>query len=387
MDACETMTRITRLETLQSVQCVAICSVGESFGGIERHILGILSGLRTHGIATILLIFHEGELAAQAREQGVEPVVLPNHNRSLLATSRKIAQILKQQQIRVVHVHGYKAAVYCMLARYWYPFGMVKTEHGLLEPTGGRPLLALYEHFYQFLGDLATRIADAQVCYVTEELLVHYRNTHSGLRGTVIPNGVANLDRDQLPRPPEFREDCFNLVIVGRLDSVKGHHLAIEALASENQPPNLHLYIVGIGPRESALRALTEANGIAHQVHFLGFRRNVYDYIAHCHALLMPSLHEGLPYTLLEAMAIGIPIIATKVGGLAEVLRDGDTALLVPSEDTAALAQAIVRLHDDPGLRCKLGERARYCQQMHYSLQAMTRQYISIYQKAAADTK
>lgn len=385
MDACGTMTRIAKLETLQSVQCVAICSVGELFGGVERHILGILSGLQTHGIATILLLFHDGELAAQARQQGVEPVILPSHNWSLLATSRKLAQLLERQQIRVVHAHGYKATVFCMMARYWYSFGIVKTEHGLPEPAGGRLSLVLRERFYKFLDNAATRMAGAQVCYVTKNLLIHYRQAHSGLRVTVIPNGVANLDQDRMLRPPEFQEDCFNLVIVGRLDSVKGHHLAIEALASKNLPPNLHLHIVGIGPREPALRALAEANGIAHRVHFLGFRRNAYDYIAHCHALLMPSLHEGLPYTLLEAMALGIPIIAAKVGGLAEVLQDGDTALLIPAADVAALAQAIARLYAEPELRYQLGEHARHCQQMHYSLQAMTRQYLSIYQETAAD--
>lgn len=374
-----------KIETLQLSRCVAICSVGELFGGVERHILGILSGLRAHGIATNLLLFHDGELAAQARQQGVEPVILPSHNRSFLATSRKLAQLLKRQQIRVVHVHGYKATVFCMLARYWYPFGMVKTEHGLPEPTSGRSTLGLYEYLYQLLGNLATRIAGARVCYVTEGLLVHYRQAHSGLRVTVIPNGVANLEKDRLSRPPVFQEDWFNLVMVGRLDSVKGHHLAIEALASESLPPNLHLHIVGIGPCEPALRALAEAFGIAQRVHFLGFRRNVYDYIAYCHTLLMPSLHEGLPYTLLEAMALGTPIIASRVGGLAEVLQNGDTALLVPPANVTSLAQAIARLHDEPELRYKLSEHARHCQQMHYSLQAMTRQYLSIYQEVTAD--
>lgn len=385
MGICGTMIRIAKLETPQSIQCIAICSVGELFGGVERHILGLLSGLQAYGIATILLLFHDGELATQARHQGVEPVILPNYNQSLLATSRKLAQLLERQQIRVVHVHGYKATVFCMLARYWYPFGMVKTEHGLPEPTGGRPSLVLRERFYKLLDNTATRMAGAQVCYVTQDLLIHYRQAHSGLRVIVIPNGVANLDQDRMLRPPEFQEDCFNLVIVGRLDSVKGHHLAIEALASESLPPNLHLHIVGIGPCELALRALAEANRVAHRVHFLGFRRNVYDYIAHCHALLMPSLHEGLPYTLLEAMSLGIPIIASRVGGLAEVLQDGDTALLVPPADVTALAQAIARLHAESELRYKLGEHARHCQRMHYSLQVMTSRYLSIYQEAAAD--
>ncbi|MCI0559034.1 MAG: hypothetical protein MN733_11100, partial [Nitrososphaera sp.] len=76
---------------------LAICSVGELFGGVERHILGILSGLRTHGISSLLFLFYEGELAAQARAQGHEPIILPAENKSLLATSRQLAYLLKRQ--------------------------------------------------------------------------------------------------------------------------------------------------------------------------------------------------------------------------------------------------------------------------------------------------
>ncbi|MFO1431852.1 MAG: glycosyltransferase family 4 protein [Candidatus Competibacteraceae bacterium] len=364
-----------------SLQTVAICSVGELFGGVERHILGLLSGLRTQGITILLLLFHDGELAAQAREQGIEPIILLNRNRSLLTTSRQLAGILKQQQIRIVHVHGYKATVFCALARYWYAFTIVKTEHGLPEPMSGKPLQVLRDRSYHFLDSLATRLAGATVCYVTEELRTHYRRAHAGLHGRVIPNGVANIDRLQLQHPPELGEDWFNLTIVGRLDRVKGHHLAIEALAAPGLPPEAHLHIVGTGPCEAELRTLAETRDIAHRVHFLGFRRDVYGFIAHCHALLMPSLHEGLPYTLLEAMALGTPIIASRVGGLAEVLQDGVTALLVPTGDTAALAQAIIRLQSDLELRRCLGEQARRLQQARYSLEAMTARYLAVYQE------
>jgi glycosyltransferase involved in cell wall biosynthesis len=111
----------------------------------------------------------------------------------------------------------------------------------------------------------------------------------------------------------------------------------------------------------------------------LGFRRNAYDYIAHCKVLLMPSLHEGLPYTLLEAMALGIPAVASRVGGLAEVIQDDATGILVPPRDVPALSAAIRRLHRDDALRVRLGEAARQLQRAQYSLEAMTGRYIQIY--------
>jgi glycosyltransferase involved in cell wall biosynthesis len=134
------------------------------------------------------------------------------------------------------------------------------------------------------------------------------------------------------------------------------------------------------------LRTLAEARGITSRVHILGFRRNVFDYLAHCNVLLMPSQHEGLPYTLLEAMALGIPIVAARVGGLAEVIQDGSTGLLVPPQDSAALTRAILRLYEDPALRSRLGEQARLLQQTRYSLQAMTERYLAIYRKVVGSS-
>lgn len=363
-----------------TVQCVAICTVGELFGGVERHVLGLMKGLKTQGINTLLVLFHDGELAVQARGQGIEPVILPNGNRSLLTTSRRLAHILKQHQVHVVHVHGYKATVFCALARRWNPFAVVKTEHGLPEPMVGDPIRTWRNRLYHLSDGVATWIIGATVCYVTNDLRTYYRQIHSGLSTLVISNGVESMDRSQFLRPAEMREEWFNLLVVGRLDTVKGHHLAIEAMATKGLSlENVHLHLVGLGPREQELQALAESFGIAHRVHLLGFRRNVYDYIAHCNVLLMPSLHEGLPYTLLETMALGAPIVASRVGGLAEVLQDGVTALLTPPRDAASLALAITRLHDDRGLCSRLGEEGRRLQHAKYSLEAMTESYLAVY--------
>jgi len=362
------------------VNTVAVCTVGELFGGVERHVLELIDGLGTQGIRALLVLFLDGELAIQARRQGIEPVILPNRNRSFLTTSRQLARILEQHQIHIVHVHGYKATVFCMLARKWRPFAMVKTEHGMPEPMAGGPITTWRNQLYHLLDSIATRTTGPTVCYVTEDLRRYYRRAHFGLSTIVIPNGVGSLDRRQFSRPAELCEEWFNLLVVGRLDTVKGHHLAIKAMAVEGLSPDIHLHIVGLGPREQELRALAESLGVAHRVHLLGFRRNIYDYIAHCNALLIPSLHEGLPYTLLEAMALGAPIIASRVGGLAEVLQDGVTALLTPLQDVDSLALAIVRLYRDQEFCLRLGKEGRRLQQAKYSLEAMTKNYLTVYE-------
>lgn len=358
----------------------AICTVGELFGGVERHVLGMISELVRRGIAVRLILFCDGELAAQARAINVAPLILPASNLAAIHAARRLARDLERHAVRVVHAHGYKATVLCAIARRWYPFALVQTEHGLLEPSRGA-LTGWRERLYHWLDDLATRAAGATVCYVTEDLRAARRRAHAGLRTSVVANGVENMDRGRQPRPAEYGHGCFNVASVGRLEPVKALHLAIDALSAHDMPENVHLHVVGTGSSESDLRSRAQAVGVAARVHLLGFRRNARDYIAHCDTLIMPSLHEGLPYTLLEAMALGTSIIASRVGGLAEAIQDGVTGLLVPPGDGAALAQAIVRLHRDADLRSRLGSAARQAQRARFSLDTMATRYLELYQE------
>jgi glycosyltransferase involved in cell wall biosynthesis len=364
-----------------SFKSIAVCTVGELFGGVERHVLEVASSLQTRGISTLFVLFHDGELATQARQRGIEVIILPDSNRLLFSSSRQLASVLERRNMRIVHAHGYKAMVFCAMARRLRRFALVKTEHGLPEKTPGKPIEALRSYFYHLFDAAATRLSDAAVCCVTTELLARHSGS-STRRARLIPNGISDMDPREFPRPMEFRSDRFNLAAVGRLEPVKALHLAIDALSAKGVPRDVELHLVGTGPCEGELRAQAEAAGMSGRVHFLGFRRDAHSIIAHCDALLMPSLHEGLPYTLLEAMALGTPVVASRVGGLAEVIRDQVTGLLVPPRNAVALADAVRRLKAEPALRTKLGEEARRLQRERYSLEAMTESYLEVYQEA-----
>ena len=164
-----------------------------------------------------------------------------------------------------------KRRFFCALAQRWNPFVVVKTEHGLPELMAAGPLHAWRNRSYYLLDSVATRISRATVCYVTQDLRTYYRRAHSGLPALVIPNGVENMDRRQFPRPDEMQKEWFNLLVVGRLDIVKGHHLAIKAMAAEGISPEVHRHLVGLGPLEQELQALAESLGVAPRVHLLGF--------------------------------------------------------------------------------------------------------------------
>lgn len=360
---------------------LAICTAGEIFGGVERHVLTIAHGFAVQGIQVTLFLFHDSELASQARANGIDIAFLSPRNISLLLTSWRFARSLQERNIRIVHAHGYKATVLCALARFWYSFFLVKTEHGLPEPISSGQLSTLRNRCYYFLEHIAARLARMVVCYVTADLRTHYSHQHRGLITAVIANGVKTVERGHFSRPPDLPACWFNLLTVGRLDLIKGHHWAIRSIADACIAPHIHLHILGTGEEEEQLRKLSESLGLRDRVHFLGFRRNIYDYLAYCDVLLIPSIHEGLPYTLLEAMALGVPTIASQVGGLAETLQDKSTALLVPPQDKQALTQAIQLLYTNKALRLHISERARQLQTAKYSVETMTDQYLLVYRR------
>ncbi len=354
---------------------LALCSVGELYGGVERQLLDLCEYARRRtGRDPLLVLFHDRELARRARERGLAPVVLRGRGRYDPAFVGRLRSALAAAGAEVVHAHGYKAAVACGLARRGAGWGLVKTEHGRIEPARGRPLTWLKARLNRGLENLATRRADV-VCYVTEDMRRHCDGVHAGLRRVTIPNGIDPLERADFARPPELAADRLNLGVVGRVSPVKGIATALRALADPAAPRRAVLHVVGSGPLEDELRAQAAAAGLAERVLFHGFRRDAGGWLAHLDALLMPSLHEGLPYVLLEAMALGTPVFASRVGGLAEVIEDGRSGALFPAGDAAALAALVARLAAAPDWGAALGAAARARQRERYTLAAMGEAY------------
>jgi L-malate glycosyltransferase len=369
---------------------LALCAVGELFGGVERHVLDVcrFAQQRT-GTHPFLVVFHDGELASRARVDGVPTVVVRGRHRYDLRLCDELARLVSSSGIRVLHAHGYKATILCALAKRRMNHGVVgdhehsvrliRTEHGLIEPVGSAVGWAKM-HVNGTLDLLATRHSADAVCYVTADLERHYRHLHKGLLRKVIHNGIQPLDRNSFVRPKELEPGLFHLGIVGRVTGVKGIDSAIRAIQRPGLPGIVRLNIIGSGPSEESLRSLSVTLGLQDRVRFLGFKPNVHDYMAYLDALLMPSLHEGLPYTLLEAMSLGLPIIASDVGGLREVLRNGQTGIMVPAGDVSRLALAIEQVVTRAEAARALGLAAAAEQRRGYTLDAMGQAYWRVYE-------
>jgi glycosyltransferase involved in cell wall biosynthesis len=204
-------------------------------------------------------------------------------------------------------------------------------------------------------------------------------------RVSVLPNGVRaerahpGTVRDELGLGPGDRL----LVSVGNLYPVKGHRHLIDALGllrERNHEP--HLAIAGRGDLADALTARAHHLGLADRVHLLGLRSDIPALLAAADAFVLPSLSEGLPLALLEAMFAGCPIVASEVGEVGAALGDGEAGLLVPAGDSAALANSLEKVLADPARAREMGERAARRAATEYDVAQMVRRYGALYEAA-----
>jgi L-malate glycosyltransferase len=361
---------------------VAMVAAGELFGGAERQILTLSVALRELGCEVQAFVGFEHLLAAKLRESGVETSVVPLDGRYKLAFAAHLQRELNARRIRCIHLHNYQPAILLGARGRARGTGVVKTEHGMPELTGASALETLKLRGYRALECWSLRRLRATVVYVTAEMQARSRADHARLATMVIPNGIAPLSRESTQRPPTFAQDRLNVVLVGRLEAVKGLPHAVRALKEPNAPARCHLHIIGTGPQADFLRAEIEALGLEEWVTLGGFTDRPLDFIAHADALLLPSMHEGLPYVVLEAMSLGTPVLASAVGGIPEIVRHDVNGLLFEPARPAAIAAALRRLAEEPTLREQLAAAATLTVRERYSAAGMAHAYLDVYRSA-----
>jgi L-malate glycosyltransferase len=195
-------------------------------------------------------------------------------------------------------------------------------------------------------------------------------------RISVIPNGLE-------PRAygaREFRSAIRTVITVANLRVEKSHETLIAAAAAlAPSYPQLRFQIVGLGSRLEELQAMTAAHGVAHIIEFLGHREDVPDLLARADLFVLPSRSEAFPNAVIEAMAAGLPVIASSVGGLLDLIDNGRTGVLVPPSDPESLAAAIRSLLEHPAAAHRLGAAARAHVIERFSFDHMVREFESLY--------
>jgi len=191
----------------------------------------------------------------------------------------------------------------------------------------------------------------------------------------VIHNCVSPVPECGVQSPIE-RTGRPVVLTVARLDEQKGHRYLLEAAA---QVPEAQFVLAGDGPLRASLEAQTRTLGVEGRVKFLGYRSDIADLLADCDVFVLPSLYEGLPLSILEAMSAGKPVIATHIGGTDEAVIAGETGLLVPPADSAALAAAIRSVLTNRLLAQRLAAAGRARVEREFSVAKMIQQVINVY--------
>jgi glycosyltransferase involved in cell wall biosynthesis len=219
-------------------------------------------------------------------------------------------------------------------------------------------------------------VSDALRTHVAEEIGIPAASTRTIANGVAVPP----LVRARATSPGAQR-----LVTVGRLAAVKNFALLIRAFAPLSARwPQLRLTIVGDGPERAALEELATRLGLAGAVHFLGFRSDIDQLLAQSDVFVLTSLSEGIPMSILEAMKSGLPVVATRVGGVPATVAEGETGILVESDDEPALVRALANLIEHPRAAEAMGAAGHARVLQKFSVDAMVSAYEAIYQRAGS---
>lgn len=324
-----------------------------------------------------------GPLGEQLLREGYAVEVLARKPGLDVACARRLRRFLAKSEVRLVHAHQYTPFFYASLAR-----GLAAqppilfTEHGRFFPD--------YPHrkrmwLNPWLIGRRDRVIAVGEC-VRQALIVN--EGFPGNRIEVVYNGVelSRYEDVETRRGPArdrlgLAEEDFAVLIVARLDPIKDHATLLRAMGTlRRRAPRAVLLIAGDGPERSRIEALIGELGLEGKARMLGQRRDVPDLLAACDVFVLSSKSEGIPLTAIEAMAAGRPVVATRVGGLPEVVTD-ETGVLAPAGDAGGLAEALAALANDPPRRRRLGEAGRERAKRRFAEDQMMAAYNAIYRQ------
>jgi glycosyltransferase involved in cell wall biosynthesis len=359
------------------VKVLQLISSGGYYGA-ENMLLNLCASQEKAGCSQSLLLFYNVhvpnvEFYERARRRGITVRMVHCKGRVDWRAVRQIQDYIHEDAIDLVHTHGYKADLYGYVAARRAGKPIVATCHNWV---GGTAALGIYNRLDRMVLKRFNAVATVSDA-VSERLL------SSGIPAAkmkTIANGI-DVEAFAFPQVTGIGSSGGKVIgVVARLDLKKGFEYLLGALGELCKFfYGLKVVITGDGPDRSAVERMIERYGLQNRVTLAGPQTDMPAVYAAMDIFVLPSLNEGLPMTVLEAMAASKPIVATRVGAIPRVIRQGETGLLVNPADTAGLRDALARLLADPDLCRRMGAQAHDWVGRHYTSDAMALQYRLMY--------
>lgn len=313
-------------------------------------------------------LLREGKIAEDLRSRGI-PVHV-HGPAALMTVARRMFRMMKAQRPDVLHCHNETPTIFgAPAARAAGVRRVITTYHGMVVPAE-----ALRLKFW-----IATRFCD-KVVAVSRTTQANLERSRLSCPGKIVTLYNSAEPAARSASPPLCEPNQFPIVNVARHVPAKDLLTLLRAVALARQKaPDLVLVLAGSGPLTDSLKQSTVELRLESAVRFLGEQPDVGGILASAKLFVLSSVNEGLPISLLEAMAASLPQVVTAVGGMREIVELSQSGLVVPARDAGALAAAIVRFREDERWRLACGQRARECYEKHFTPARMAADYFALY--------
>jgi len=360
-----------------------------NFGGAQRYVYDLASSLSKDRFEAVVAFggtgtpgSSAGKLEAMLKKAGIRTIFIQNFARDIFIFKEFLAlfelmSLFRKEKPDIIHLNSSKAGGLGALAgRLTLIPNIVYTSHGWAynEPVSGVTKL------FRWTAALATVFLCHKIISVS-----HFDMTHAplGIKATAIHNGVAEFNflpqgeaRKELSERASVPDEAFIIGTIAELHPSKGLATLITSAVTLE---GTQIIIMGEGQLRASLEALIRKHGLESRVHLLGFIDNAPTLLKAFDVFVLPSQKEGLGYVLLEAGSAGLPVIATTVGGIPEIIDDGISGTLITPNDPTGLAKAIQELIENPNTRRSYGETLQSKVARDFSLAEMVEKTVHIY--------
>jgi glycosyltransferase involved in cell wall biosynthesis len=360
------------------VRIAYVITRADAVGGASVHVRDLARAMLARGHEVIVFLGGEGHVTEQLLSAGVPFQSLRFLLRAIhpvrdLRAVAELTQAVREFNPNLLSLHTAKAGWIGRVVASRLGIPALYTPHGW--PFGNRfsPLARLA---FRFVERAASKDATAVLCVCEHEKELAVRlQVSDAARLRLIYNGVHDVPPEMLARPAT---SPARIVSVARFAAPKDHETLLGAMALLGERP-WELDLVGEGPGEAPARALARTLGIGDRVRFLGYQPDPAAVLARAQIFVLSTRSESFPRSVLEAMRAGLPVVASRVGGVPEAVADGANGFTVPPGDPALLAGALSRLLGDGKLRQQLGLEARRCYEARFRFERMAEETLAAY--------